>query len=131
MCIIEFISLTTIRFKKFHFVARMNIHRLKHSNIKFVCETCNFECASKTSLALHSSKSRIKFVMSLDLNSLIRFLFLERHNRTDADRKYACEYCELKFFELRTMKKHQAVHTGKRRKLFGVSGEIRNTTIFR
>lgn len=46
----------------------------------------------------------------------INILGTERHRRTDADRRFPCSFCSMKFFELNELKYHQAVHTAEKRK---------------
>lgn len=42
------------------------------------------------------------------------FLLSETHQRTEADRVYACKLCPRKFFDPQTLRNHRLVHTGSR-----------------
>ncbi|XP_055311515.1 zinc finger protein 878-like [Sitodiplosis mosellana] len=65
-------------------------HNVSHreNKDKYVCRICQAELQTKKSYSKH----------------------IRKHQRTDADRKYACPLCDRKFFSSNHLKCHQKVH---------------------
>lgn len=64
---------------------------------------------------LNSKKSETK----IEIHENESFLFFtfnefktERHNRTEADRRFACKLCPMKFFNSTNLKSHVNKHFG-------------------
>lgn len=107
-------------------------HFQRHENNKYVCEICNLELKTRVSYQKHSS-SYYFHVFSLNFiyitlavlhcQEFYIFFFYkfnpnkfpEIHTRTEADRRYECKACPMKFFNSKGLKKHLIVHNENRR----------------
>lgn len=100
--------------KTFVSKGELNSHQRAHDGAHpFVCDICGSGFTTSSSMVRLTSNFQSFLFHSTNLIQTI--LVQTKHRRIHTgERRYACEYCPLRFTALSTMKNHRRIHTGER-----------------